>query len=278
MGQAIQKIQGLHESISCAEEELLALSAVLASVTEETVEVIEVSAGAESEPVAGLHVVAQSGGKSNFLVLAQRTKLRFTNFRVLFKGSGNVMVVSPSVDDRGAFAGYCRFESNGGLAYLNQGQQIVTKLHVVFWSPGNILVWGNGTTSNGTTVESSGPGKRITVGADCMFAADTWVRTYDQHSIVDLTDMQPLNMPRDVCLEEHVWVGQYSAVYGARLGKGSIVGAYSLVKQDCEPFSLVAGVPARLIRKDVTWTRAPFPTTAEVAQVVARLGRGEPNG
>ena len=36
---------------------------------------------------------------------------------------------------------------------------------------------------------------------------------------------------------------------GVTIGKGSIIGANSVVTKDVEPYSIVGGVPARMIRK-----------------------------
>ena len=43
---------------------------------------------------------------------------------------------------------------------------------------------------------------------------------------------------------------------GVRLADGTIVGARSVVTRSCtERSAVLAGVPARIVRKDVTWTR-----------------------
>lgn len=46
-----------------------------------------------------------------------------------------------------------------------------------------------------------------------------------------------------------VWIGTRSIIMsGVTIGDGSIIGAGSVVTKDIEPFSIVAGVPAKVIR------------------------------
>jgi len=55
---------------------------------------------------------------------------------------------------------------------------------------------------------------------------------------------------QEVIIENNVWVGINTVILpGVRIGEGSIVGANSVVNKDIEPFSIVGGVPAKLIRK-----------------------------
>ena len=51
-------------------------------------------------------------------------------------------------------------------------------------------------------------------------------------------------------IEEGCWIGANATILGGvTIGEGCIIGAGSLVNKDCEPNSLYAGVPAKLIRK-----------------------------
>lgn len=53
-----------------------------------------------------------------------------------------------------------------------------------------------------------------------------------------------------VIIEDNVWLGEGVTVMpGVRIGRGSTVGANSVVTKDVPPYSVVAGAPARLIRK-----------------------------
>jgi acetyltransferase-like isoleucine patch superfamily enzyme len=60
----------------------------------------------------------------------------------------------------------------------------------------------------------------------------------------------------------YAWIGAGAIVLpGVRIGECSVVGAGSVVTKDVEPFTVVAGAPARLIRR-LTPTALPAKTTA----------------
>lgn len=53
-----------------------------------------------------------------------------------------------------------------------------------------------------------------------------------------------------VVIEDDTWIGFGSIVVsGVRIGKGSIIAAGSVVLKDVEPYSIVAGNPAKVISK-----------------------------
>lgn len=55
---------------------------------------------------------------------------------------------------------------------------------------------------------------------------------------------------RPIVIEDNVWIGINSTVLpGVKVGYGSIVGAQSVVTRDVPPMTIVAGNPARIIRK-----------------------------
>ena len=50
-------------------------------------------------------------------------------------------------------------------------------------------------------------------------------------------------------IEDDVWIGARVIIMpGVKLGKGSVIGAGSVVTKDVEPFAIVAGNPAQFIR------------------------------
>lgn len=57
-------------------------------------------------------------------------------------------------------------------------------------------------------------------------------------------------IPKPVVIEEDVWIGANVTVLGGvNIGKGSVIGAGSVVTKDVPPYSIAVGVPARVIDK-----------------------------
>jgi acetyltransferase-like isoleucine patch superfamily enzyme len=51
-------------------------------------------------------------------------------------------------------------------------------------------------------------------------------------------------------LESEVWIGQGALImHGIKIGRGAIIAAGSVVTKDVQPYTIVAGVPAKEIRK-----------------------------
>jgi putative colanic acid biosynthesis acetyltransferase WcaF len=77
--------------------------------------------------------------------------------------------------------------------------------------------------------------------------------SYRTHVCAGTHDLEdpalPLLKP-PVCIEEGVWIGTEAFIGpGVTVGRGAVVGARSVVVQDIEPFNIVAGNPARIIRR-----------------------------
>lgn len=57
-----------------------------------------------------------------------------------------------------------------------------------------------------------------------------------------------------IIIGDHVWIGMNVTVLkGVTIGDGAVVAAGSVVTRDVPPHSLVAGVPAKVVKTDVEW-------------------------
>lgn len=53
-----------------------------------------------------------------------------------------------------------------------------------------------------------------------------------------------------IVIEDRVWIGFGAVILkGVRIGRGAIIGACSIVSRDVEPYTIVAGNPARVVKK-----------------------------
>lgn len=72
-------------------------------------------------------------------------------------------------------------------------------------------------------------------------------------SNIELLDIAPKCRPLcssgPVIIEDNVWIGEGAMIMpNVRIGKGSIIAANSVVTKDIPPYSIAAGVPAKVIR------------------------------
>lgn len=78
------------------------------------------------------------------------------------------------------------------------------------------------------------------------------VSLYAENHVFERTDItiKEQGVSRSyVTIEDDCWIGSHSVILaGVTVGKGSVVAAGSVVTEDVPPYSIVAGVPARLIK------------------------------
>lgn len=102
----------------------------------------------------------------------------------------------------------------------------------------------------------------ILIGDDCMFSFDIILKSNDGHSIFDIRTAKNLNTSyatreyRKIDIGNHVWIGMRAIIlYDTQIKDGSIIGAMSIVKSEIPNNSIAAGVPARIVRRDIAWSR-----------------------
>ncbi len=95
----------------------------------------------------------------------------------------------------------------------------------------------------------------ITIGNDVAISERVVLRDSDNHSI-SYDDGRKTNVESEpIVIEDHVWIGMNATVLkGVTIGEGSVVAAGSLVNKDVPSHCMVAGVPAKVIRTNITWS------------------------
>ena len=90
---------------------------------------------------------------------------------------------------------------------------------------------------------------RIEIGAHTAVGPGTVIRAAN-HCIArqDVPMMHQGHVPGEIIIEEDVWIGANCVITpDVRIGRGAVVGAGAVVTRNVAPFSIVGGVPARVI-------------------------------
>ena len=68
--------------------------------------------------------------------------------------------------------------------------------------------------------------------------------------MIDITDKEKRpEDDRDIVIESDVWVGANATILrGVTVGQGSVIAAGAVVTRDVPPYSIVGGVPARVLK------------------------------
>jgi len=116
----------------------------------------------------------------------------------------------------------------GNLSHLNQG------IRIVMDSPKNANI---------------SIGERVSVAPNVQFICSSG--PHPKSRLLDITYVREvLTKNKKIVIEDDVWIGAGAIILqGVSIGKCSIVGAGSLVLKDVPEYTIVAGIPAKEIRK-----------------------------
>lgn len=129
---------------------------------------------------------------------------------------------------------------NPGIRYIGWS--------TVIENPKNITI-GQGSYVNGGELYAARD-SHIFIGENCMISYDVVIRTdMHNHDSIDIPMIDQNIICKDIVIEDDVWIGYGAYIMpGVTIHKGSIVGAHAVVTKDIQEYSVVAGVPAKVIK------------------------------
>jgi galactoside O-acetyltransferase len=118
----------------------------------------------------------------------------------------------------------------------------------LYANEGGSIEIGDDCTVN-TNVQIGAASGRVVLGNYVMIGPNVVLRAANHGMCRGDTPMrhQP-STPGEIVVEDDVWIGSNAVITAdLKIGRGTVVGAGSVVTSSTEPYSIVGGVPARKI-------------------------------
>jgi len=165
--------------------------------------------------------------------------------------SSDSSIIGPGVLDLGVkWNGLRYLESefcmtDNSKLIVTGGFKIYTGFHISI-SKGATLKLGSGYINNRVTIDCY---NSISIGDGVIISKGVTIRDSDNHYINgNLENSAP------IVIEDNVWIGlNVTILKGVKIENGSVIAAGSVVTKDVKRNTLVGGVPARVIKENITW-------------------------
>lgn len=144
---------------------------------------------------------------------------------------------------------------NGAVVFVDAGCELTAG--ELFCGGGSSIALHGPLIATRCAVVDARNGGSIVAGPEQLWASDVYVATDDMHRLEDRGTGERINpFGADIRLGRHVWLCKDAVVTGhADVGDGAVVAMRSVVRgQKVPAHSVVAGVPARVVRDDVAWS------------------------
>lgn len=154
------------------------------------------------------------------------------------------------------------FRMVGNNNVIEIGNNVTIRSCGNIWTEGNncvIRIGDNCTFTSYLQIIAQEDNSKIYIGNDCMFSNHIIVQTSDSHGIYDLNTMDRINKAGNINIGNHVWVGPYCRILkGVSIGDNSIVGSGAIAAKSIPNNVIAVGVPAKVIKKNIMWSRDPL--------------------
>ncbi len=145
----------------------------------------------------------------------------------------------------------------GDRATVFVGERVVLTAGEIYCGAESQVVLHGPVVATRQPVIDARNGGSIVVEGDQLWAADVYVATDDMHRLTDVATGDRINpFGAHVRIGRHVWLCREAVVTGhVEIGEDACVGMRSLVRGQKVPAgTVVAGVPARVVREGTTWS------------------------
>ena len=198
------------------------------------------------------NTTVQFGGYNNKIIVNNKLLLK-TNLNIRFLSNNSSLTVGNN----------CSFNKDMNIIIQEKSSLIIgdncmfgNNSYVVVAIDSTIDIGKNSTFGDMLVMFSTFSGT-VKIGEDCMASSNVTVGNNDGHVIFDVNKEIQINVKDSIIIGNHVWLGNKCTVLsGAKIGDGSIVASNGVVTKKFPNNCIVAGVPSKIIRKDIAWDRS----------------------
>ena len=129
------------------------------------------------------------------------------------------------------------------IAHMKIGKKSFIMKKCYIMSPGHVSIGNYSTINRGCLLDARGD---IHIGSNVSISHNVELVTGGHN--VQSSNFSAKYLP--IKIDDYVWIGTGSIILqGIHIGKGAVVCAGAVVTHDIEPYSIVAGIPAKEIKK-----------------------------
>ncbi len=180
------------------------------------------------------------------LFLKKSRSLNFIYTKTAFSGLKNI-----SLGKKNVFYKYVTVKA--GFPFKNQtinigNTNVFSEGSIIFAQGGSINIGNNNFIGERVQIQGCGG---VEIGNHCMIAANTFISS-SNHNIDNPFNEDYLNkeIGKKVSIDDHVWIGANCVILaGVNIEKCAIVAAGSVVTHNVKAYTMVAGVPAKIIKE-----------------------------
>nr|WP_319397846.1 acyltransferase [uncultured Carboxylicivirga sp.] len=149
----------------------------------------------------------------------------------------------------------CILEENVIIDSSNNGYHLnmFNPVKILLDRPNALLKIGKSSRIHGSCIHAT---KEIIIGERCLIAANCQIIDNNGHDqcFEDVEErINSYGTSKSIMIEDDVWISTNCVILpGVIIGKGSIIGANSVVSKSIPPFSLANGIPAVVIKQHKT--------------------------
>lgn len=137
----------------------------------------------------------------------------------------------------------------GRYYLINKDSSVKIARKVKCMNEHNIQI-GKNTYINGDTYLIAGKNSKIIIGENCLISYNVHIRT-ETHLYMkkEVLIIEQGNVEKNIKIGDDVWIGFGAQIMpGITIGSGAVIGAGAVVTKDVEPYAIVGGVPAKVIK------------------------------